>query len=154
MVRAVRLFSDQPAWVYATRGGARSGATGFGAWSPRPGLMSHIGAVNEVRLHVQASAPGAVWICERALAQICESGEHLPDGVVEIDSQRHAIEVELTVKSRRRVVAILDELGAAYDAAVYFCAPAPRRQLERLAQDGRWPSLVLRDLPGSRRASW
>ena len=44
-----------------------------------------------------------------------QSGEHLPDGVVITEGQRVAIEVELTVKSQRRVTAILDELSGRFD---------------------------------------
>ncbi len=49
---------------------------------------------------------------ERALARERSSPrEHLPDGLVLLDAQRVAIEVELTLKSERRVVGILDELA-------------------------------------------
>jgi hypothetical protein len=54
------------------------------------------------------------------------------------------------VKSRKRVTGILDDLTHAYDAILYFCAPAPKRQLTELAASGRWPKLGVRDLPLSR----
>ena len=73
------------------------------------------------------------WVCERTLARERAAGEHLPDGVVLVDGQRVAIEVELTVKSRRRVTAILDELSGALTRSLYFCAPAPHRQLTSCA---------------------
>jgi len=66
------------------------------------------------------------------------------------DERRVAIEVELTVKSRRRLTTILDELTGRYDAVLYFCAPASRRVLSELSQTGRWPTLGVRELPVSR----
>jgi hypothetical protein len=77
-------------------------------------------------------------------------GEHLPDGVAITEGRRVAIEVELTVKSRERVTAILDELAGRFDAVLYFCAPGPHRQLGELAESGRWPALGVRELPASR----
>ena len=74
-------------------------------------------------------------------------GEHLPDGLAITAERRVAIEVELTAKSRRRITAILDELAARFDAVLYFCAPAPARQLSELAASGRWPTLGVRELP-------
>ena len=62
-------------------------------------------------------------------------------------ARRVAIEVELTVKSRRRVTAILDELAGRFDAVLYFSAAGPHRQLTELADNGRWPTLGVRELP-------
>jgi hypothetical protein len=102
-----------------------------------------------VRLHAEARAPGCRWISERTLRAEIGPGEHLPDGVVVLAAGgRVAIEVELTVKSARRLQAIIDELCARYEHVLYFCSPAPRRRLERLAQDARWPALGVRELPG------
>ena len=72
--------------------------------------------------------------------------EHLCDGVAITEGRKVAIEVELTVKSRRRVTAILDELVGRYDAVLYFCAAGPHRQLTDLAATGRWPQLGVREL--------
>ena len=58
-----------------------------------------------------------------------------------------AIEVELTVKSQRRVRLILDELSGRYDTVLYWCAPGAHRQLSALCESGRWPRLGVRDLP-------
>jgi hypothetical protein len=67
--------------------------------------------------------------------------------VVLVDGQRVAIEVELTVKSQRRLTAILDELTGRFDTVLYFCAPGPHRQLSGFAESGRWPTLGVRELP-------
>ncbi len=148
MVTTRRLLVGEPAWVLPTAAGLRACGSSFGVWQPRIGLLAHVAAVNDVRLHVQGRSPLAEWVCERTLARERAAGEHLPDGVVLVDGQRVAIEVELTVKSRRRVTAILDELERRFDAVVYFCAPgaAPPARASS-PRSGRWPSLDVRELP-------
>ena len=115
-------------------------------WRPRIGLLAHVAAINDVRLHVQARSPESEWVPERVLAKERQSGEHLPDAVVIAEGQRVAIEVELTVKSQRRIRLILDELSGRYDTVLYFCSPGPHRQLSALSESERWPKLGVRDL--------
>jgi hypothetical protein len=147
LVRAERMIVGEPAWVTPTSAGLAACGAGFGVWRPRIGLLSHVAAVNDVRLHIQGRAPETEWIPERLLARERRAGEHLPDGVAITEGRRVAIEVELTVKSRERVTAILDELAGRFDAVLYFCAPGPYRQLTELAESGRWPTLGVRELP-------
>ncbi len=147
LVRTERLLVGEPAWVIPTGAGMAACASGFGAWHPRIGLLAHVAATNDVRLHVQGRAPSTEWIPERVLARDRQSGVHLPDGVAITDGRKVAIEVELTVKSRSRVTAILDELAGRFDAVLYFCAAGPHRQLSELADTGRWPTLGVRELP-------
>jgi hypothetical protein len=145
------MIVGEPAWVTPTSAGMAACGSGFGVWRPRIGLLAHVAAVNDVRLHIQGRAPGTEWIPERVLAKERRTGEHLPDGVAITEGTRVAIEVELTVKSRERVTTILDELTSRFDAVLYFCAPGPHRQLTELAESGRWPALGVRELPVSRR---
>jgi hypothetical protein len=147
LVRLARILGDQPAWMWLSRVGQRHARTDFSTWTPNPGLLAHVEAVNAVRLHVHARTPRALWTCERLLARDARQAEHVPDAVVVTDDQRHAIEVELTVKSRSRTEAILDELSDNHDAVVYFCRPHVRASLERLGGTQRWPRLVTRPLP-------
>jgi hypothetical protein len=133
--------------VWLTARGQRAAATGFRAWRPNVTLLRHIAAVNVVRMFVQSRAVSSEWVCERALARDLAGDAHIPDGVLLIEGSPHAIEVELTTKSRRRLVAIVGELCGGYPQVVYFCAPATRRQLEELAATGRWANLALRPLP-------
>ena len=142
-----RLLVGEPAWLLPTTAGLRACGSTFSAWQPRIGLLAHVAAVNEVRLHVQQRSPDSDWIPERVLARDREAGEHLPDALVFTDGQRVAVEVELTVKSRSRVTDILDELTRRFDAVAYFCAPAAHRQLSELADSGRWQALAVRTLP-------
>jgi DNA-binding transcriptional ArsR family regulator len=147
LVRTERVLVGEAAWVLPTGAGMAACSSGFGVWRPRIGSLAHVAAMNDVRLHVQGRAPSTEWIPERVLARDRLAGEHLPDGVAITEGRKVAIEVELTVKSRRRVTAILDELAGRYDAVLYFCAAGPHRQLTDLAGSGRWPTLGVRELP-------
>lgn len=148
LIETFRMLADQPAWVTPTVRGLRACGSPYGVWRPRLSLIAHVAAVNDARLHVQARDPQAQWISERLLAkQRSDSRRHLPDAIVLSDGRRVAIEVELTVKSRRRLEGILDQLARQHDATVYFCAPAPHRVLSTLAATGRWPTLGIRPLP-------
>lgn len=135
-----------PVFVWLTPEGSRLAGGEFRTWKPRVARLPHVAAVNDVRLHVQVRAPEAVWVCERRLARELPRRAHLPDGVVHRGGERHAVEVELHPKERRRTRAIVAELLSRYDAAVYFCAPGARRQLDELAAEfgGR---LAVRALP-------
>jgi hypothetical protein len=146
-VRTERLLAGEPPWVIPTASGLRACGQRFGVWRPRLGLLNHVAAVNDVRLHIASRSPQSEWVCERVLARMRDSGEHLPDAMVVTDGRRVAIEVELTVKSRRRTTAILDELSRRFDATLYFCAPVPLGALRELSACGRWPTLGLRALP-------
>jgi hypothetical protein len=151
LISTRRLIVGEPAWVIPTSAGLRVGGQGFALWRPRLALLAHVAAVNHVRLHVESRSPASEWVPERVLVRERGPGEHLPDAVVVTDGQRIAIEVELTVKSRSRVTAIVDELVDRSDAVVYFCAPGPHRQLAALAESGRWPTLDVRALPERQR---
>jgi hypothetical protein len=146
LITTRRLLVGEPAWVIPTVTGLRAAGHGFGAWHPQIGLLAHVAAVNDVRLHIQARSPESEWVPERLLARERQAGEHLPDAVVLTEGRQVAIEVELTIKSGRRVSAILDELTGRFDAVLYFCAPGPHRQLSQLAESGRWPTLGVREL--------
>ena len=77
-----------------------------------------------------------------------EKGAELPDGVFEIDRERHAVEVELSRKANSRVRKIVAENVSRYDAVIYFCGPRSRAQLDRLKKEAAWANLFVRDLPG------
>jgi|HubBroStandDraft_6_1064221.scaffolds.fasta_scaffold10621_2 hypothetical protein len=147
LVSTYRVLVGEPAWVTPTRAGLRACGSQYRVWQPKLGVLLHTAAVNDVRLHIQARSPEAEWVSERALARDRREGEHLPDGVVVTEGQRVAVEVELTVKSERRVNVILDELAGRFDMVLYYCPPATYRQLSALKESGRWPTLGVRELP-------
>lgn len=142
-----RFLVGEPAWLLPTAAGLHACGSGFRTWRPRLALMAHVAAVTDVRLHVRARAPDSVWVCERTLTRERRADQHLPDALVLVGPMRVAVEVELTVKSRRRVLAILDELSGRFDSIVYVCAAGAHRQLSELAASDRWPKLTVRELP-------
>lgn len=147
LVQVHRLLYGKPAWVVPTGLGHRVTGDGFRAWSPNLGLLAHVAAVNDVRLHIQGRSSESVWVCERALARDHRAGQHLPDGLVVLDGREMAVEVELTVKSAQRLESIIGELTTRYSTVLYFCSPAAHRRVGVLAEGGRWPGLAIRELP-------
>jgi hypothetical protein len=147
-----KLLADEPAYLWLTREGQRAAGTGFGPWQPRIGRLAHIAAAVDVRLYVAERSPASIWASERVLRRELPRGEHLPDALVRTGGERHAVEVELIPKSKRRTAAVIAELLRRYDRALYFCAPPARRQLEELRAEHDWPGLAVRDLPGPAQA--
>lgn len=148
LVEVRRVLVGEPAWVIPTVRGLRASGLSFGVWRPTLGLLAHVAAVTEVRLHVQSRSPESEWVCERVLAREKRTaGEHLADGLVVLDDRRIAVEVELTVKSKGRTTAIIEELVRRHDAVLYYCAPGPHRLICELSAGTVWPSLGVRELP-------
>jgi hypothetical protein len=125
----------------------RLSATNFRVWPPNVALLKHLSAVNHVRLHIEARSPEAEWTSERELAREAGTRSHLSDAVVLLDGQSIAIEVELSLKSERRLKAILNNLSSEHDAILYFTSSAPRKRLIELAASGKWPKLGVREIP-------
>lgn len=150
LVEVRRVLVGEPAWVIPTVKGLRACGLSFSVWRPTLGSLSHVAAVTDVRLHIQSRSPESDWVCERVLAREKRSPQaHLADGLVLLNGRQIAIEVELTVKSKRRTKGIVEELIGRYDAVLYYCAPAAHRLLSELAAKEAWPSLGLRPLPVS-----
>jgi DNA-binding CsgD family transcriptional regulator len=138
--RGRALVVGRPVFVWLTRRGQRIAGSDYALWRPNPGMLAHIDAVTEVRLDVAARHPGAEWVCERELyrelgAPPAARRRHTPDGLVVVDGREVAVEVELTLKRRARMERIMRELVARYGSVTYFAASAPRRSLERLADE-------------------
>ncbi|HEX3734399.1 MAG TPA: hypothetical protein VHU86_04520 [Solirubrobacterales bacterium] len=142
-----RFFSADQPWVWLSRRGARLSGTGFDQLAQSARLLTHRRAVNEIRLHLGERAPEGRWICEREAGRLVERDIPVPDGVLEIDGERHAIEVELSRKSRPALATVLHSHSARYDAVVYFCGPQTRSLLEQMRASRRWPKLVVRAVP-------
>jgi MarR family len=142
-----RFLYDEPPWVWLSGRGARLSGTGFHYRRPKVGAMARMRAVNVVRLHIARRAPDARWICGRSVVREQGLKGYRPNAVVEIGRERHAIVVRLRVQAEEREREILETHMARHDAVVAFCAPAPRRQLERLQAEQHWPKLVVRNLP-------
>ena len=135
-VEARALLVGRPVFLWLTRRGLRAAGLDYAVWRPAAGALAHVAAVTEVRLHVEARHERAVWVSERDLGrEAVRRGVHRPDGLVRLDGRESAIEVELTLKERRRAARIMGELLAGYAAVSYFAAPAPYRLISDLADE-------------------
>lgn len=131
------LAVDAPSFVWLTGRGRTIAQSPYRVWDANPGLALHIEAVTNVRLLLEHELRLGEWECERSIAQRLaqEHGRrsHLPDSILTSNNDKVAIEVELTLKSRVRLQAIIDELSLAYDQVWYF---APERLLPTLTELG------------------
>ena len=147
-VQKDRPLQGDASWVWLRHRGARLSEAGFAASKPAISRLAHTRAINEARLFVTKRAPEGRWLCERALRRRNEPGLKVPDAIFEIEGERHAIEVELTPKAARRLRWIIAEHSTRYNAVVYFCSPQALGLLQRIEEEGNFPKLFVRALPG------
>lgn len=140
------LVRDHP-WFWPSRRGVQLAGTGFHYALPDVAMLAHRRAVNEIRLHLQERAPRGRWLCERAVFRRRDPEDHLPDGVFEVDGERHAIEAELSHKGHREIRLIVAQHSNRYDAVIYFCGPRTYRFMKRVQAEGCWPKLIVRRVP-------
>lgn len=144
-----------PASLWLTGAGIRACGSPYRSWRPNPGLAAHIEAVTDVRLLLDHELRLGRWCCERGLAQASPSRSlrrsHLPDAILERQDERIAIEVELTLKSRSRLQAIVDELAASYTRVWYFAAPSILAALDELAAESPWGNVHVHPYPADPR---
>jgi hypothetical protein len=148
--QSAKLAVDLPPFVWLTSRGSKVAQSPFRTWEANPGLASHIEAVTNVRLLLERELRLGTWECERTLAQDfhsrSETRAHLPDGVL-VMPERTAIEVELTLKSRARLDAIVRESGERYEQVWYFAAPRLIAPLEEIATVARWQNISVHRYP-------
>ena len=144
-----------PAFLWLTGAGIRACASPYRSWRPNAALAAHIEAVTDVRLLLDHELGLGRWRCERALAQASPSRSarrpHLPDAILERHGERIAVEVELTLKSRARLHAIVEELAASYPRVWYFATPEVLPALRELATDCPWANVHVHPYPADPR---
>lgn len=131
------LAVDAPSFVWLTGRGRTLAVSPYRVWEANPGLALHIQAVTEVRLLLERELRLGEWECERSIAQRLAKNRgrrrHLPDGILSVDDGEVAVEVELHLKSRVRLQAIVDELSAAYEQVWYFALDRLSETLHEIA---------------------
>ncbi len=135
-----------PAWVALTYRGSRILGGGLPASEVKLGALELARATNEVRLYLAARAPHARWVSRRRM-QAGSRPKSLPRAVLEIDGERHAIEVLTRGAGGSQVADRLRRRCAEYDAVVCFSHPGPLPQLQRLVDTSMTPNLIVRGLP-------
>jgi hypothetical protein len=150
-VESRQLTAAGPSFLWLTRAGTRVAGSPFRTWRANAALASHIEAVTGVRLLLEPQLRPGEWVCERALAKSLCFGSpvraHLPDAVIAAGDGRIAVEVELTLKSRARLEALLLELGRDYDRVCYFAAPSLVPRLRELAETLPWQNIAVHPYP-------
>jgi hypothetical protein len=151
-------------WIVPTTAGLAFAGLPYSPWRPSYGRLAHVHAVSVVRLALEAAYPGLPWISERALERQRRAEEatwHGADGAVqvppppgrpELQQALHAIEVELTPKSRPNLAEVFATLAGNVVEVTYF---APADDLATLraaiaeitAQQRRAPAVRVLQLP-------
>ena len=70
--RGRALLVGEPVFVWLTRRGHSLAGIDYSVWRPNAGMLAHIAAVTDVRLHVPDRHPGT-WVCERELHRELEA---------------------------------------------------------------------------------
>lgn len=146
---SVRKFRQgQPHWIWLTTNGLRHMNMRYPYSAPRLVLLNHHHAVNTVRLSLERKHGDKLrWRSERDLVfeqreQIASGNEpaprHLPDAEVIFEGKVQAVEVELTRKSRKRLIAIMVGLRARYRKGVAYIVDDSCRALVEDAIDAIW----------------
>ncbi len=132
MLNHAEVLPNYPGVYYLTVKAARLLDTDLPYFSqvPRNAYVHHM-AVLRTYLKVKTEYPACEWITERRLIRqkyedMPGSKEHLPDGIVILtDGSWIAIEVELTMKARQRLITILSDYAVdkSFSEVWYFCSP-------------------------------
>ena len=144
-----QFLANDSEWVWLSRKGVGIADGSHRYTVPNIRSLAHRRAINETRLFLRDKAPTGRWSSERAIHGVAGSAEHVPDAVLEVGGERHAIEVELSRKPPREVAEILDKHSERYDAVIYFCGPQTYGLMKRVQTEGRWPKLHVRRVPRS-----
>lgn len=150
-IESRQLEAGGAAFLWLSRRGSRIARSPYRTWQPNPALAAHIEAVTDTRLLLERQLRLGSWRCERELAKTygwrSQTRLHLPDALLERGEGRIAIEVELSLKSRARLAAILADLGDRYQQVWYFAAPRLVPTLRELAAETRWQNVHVHQQP-------
>jgi hypothetical protein len=128
-----RIFlANEKGWLWLSRKGMEFAGLGdLRHYEPRLESLRHLYYVNQARLYVEYQRPGDLWKSERIIryeqpaAPVGKKAPHIPDALfVKPNGDAIAIEVELTLKKRERIVEILKELATTYQRTWYFASEA------------------------------
>lgn len=142
------FYARQKGWLWLTSKGIKYANLALRYYEPSPASLPHLYAVNAIRLLLASRRPADRWCSERELRaeqhSAAGSKRHLPDAeLITEKGTVNAIEVELTIKSEKRLHDILLDLASnhRYDTIWYFApdavAAAVRRALTTLPAERR-----------------
>lgn len=102
--------------------------------------LHHLEVLN-VYLKIKKNYPDGKWLTERVLRGMQDTDErekvHLPDGMLILDKKKIAIEVELSLKEKDRLLNIFSDyhIDKDIDEVWYFCEKKILPSLEIIAKD-------------------
>ncbi len=117
-------------WLWPTRQGLEFVGLGdVRYYEPKLEALRHLSAVNQARLYIEQQRPEDVWKSERLIRYELpalpagKKAPHIPDALLQKPKgETIALAVELTLKKRERLLAILKELASTYHRTWYFVA--------------------------------
>lgn len=117
-------------WLWLTRQGLEFVGLGdLRYYEPKLESLRHLYYVNQARLYIEQQRPEDVWKSERLIRHeqpalpAGKKAPHIPDALLQKpDGDLIPIEVELSLKKRERILAILKELTHEYHRVWYFVA--------------------------------
>lgn len=126
LIEQGKVLDCEPKWAWLTTAGLQAVGLGYSYLRPKPGQLSHLYYINQVRFLLEQQQPAGRWISERSLRSENERREfgsktgHIPDALFHLENTAIAIEVELTAKESRRLMQILRLIMSRYDRCWYF----------------------------------
>lgn len=155
-----QFYVKQRGWLWLTRKGLKFANVSLRYYEPSPASLDHLAAVNAIRLTIEAKRPGDTWVSERELRAgqdpntANSARRHVPDAELRTEKGTiNAIEVELTIKSEKRLHDILLDLASnpRYSTIWYFAPDAVAQAVRRAIMTlpiGRRAHFRLYDLEG------
>lgn len=124
------FLTNQKGWFWLTRQGLEFVGLGdLRYYEPKLESLHHLYYVNQARLYVEHQRPDDKWKSERLIRyeqpafSAGKKAPHIPDALLQKpNGETIAIEVELTLKKRERILATLKELASTYHRTWYFVA--------------------------------
>jgi hypothetical protein len=140
LVRYRKILAKEPGWLWLTPRGLRELGYPYSYREPSVSGLHHLYWCNQIRFYITARLGSGLvsWEPERklryeALAKGATEARvgKLPDAIITTEQGSIALEVELTAKSRGRLLHTLRSAAAKYPTVWYFCSPEVQRLLER-----------------------
>ena len=149
------FYTHQKGVLWLTSKGYKYANLNLRYYEPTPAGLHHHYVVNDIRLIIEERRPHDTWRSERELRAEQNAREkgsivlHLPDAeLVTTSGTVNAIEIELTVKSEKRMEEVMFDLAAnkRYSTVWYFVPvqvyPAVLKAIRKLPQEHQRRFLV------------
>jgi hypothetical protein len=145
LLRRAKPLVDEPSWVWSSRAGQRLSRHEVNATIPGLGGLEFLRGFNEARLRFMEDRPDAEWESGRVIRHEHGRKGSLPDAVVQIGSERHAVEVFIGYRTSERMQSLLDQRLEDYEGAMWFHSEFGASAVEKFAEENeRRPLKVVR----------